>query len=215
MKGIFITMEGPDGSGKTTQIELLKKYLEDKGYDIVITREPGGTVISEAIREIILNTEYQEMSHMTELLLYAAARAQLVNQVIKPALAEGKAVICDRFVESSAVYQGIGRGLGVDTVYKVNSYALGGIVPMLTIFMDLDAEDGIKRKKNQTELDRMEMEDLSFHKRVVEGYRQLAQLYPERIYPVDALLPVEEIHKMIVTEVEKRMAMAEDMPEEL
>ncbi len=197
-------MEGPDGSGKTTQIELLKKYLEDKGYDIVITREPGGTAISEAIREIILNKEYQEMSHMTELLLYASARAQLVNQVIKPALAEGKAVICDRFVESSAVYQGIGRGLGVSTVYEVNNYALGEVKPKLTIFMDLDAEDGIKRKENQTELDRMEMEDLSFHKRVVDGYRQLAQLYPDRIFPVDATLPIEEIHSMIVQEVEKR-----------
>lgn len=197
-------MEGPDGSGKTTQIELLKSYLESKGYDIVITREPGGTVISEAIRAIILNTEYQEMSHMTELLLYASARAQLVNQVIKPALEEGKAVICDRFVESSAVYQGIGRGLGVSTVYEVNNYALGEVKPKLTIFMDLDADEGIKRKKNQTELDRMEMEDLSFHKRVVEGYRQLAQFYPERIVPVDATLPIEEIHSIIVKEVEKR-----------
>lgn len=197
-------MEGPDGSGKTTQIELLKSYLESKGYDIVITREPGGTVISEAIRAIILNTEYQEMSHMTELLLYASARAQLVNQVIKPALEEGKAVICDRFVESSAVYQGIGRGLGVATVYEVNNYALGEVKPKLTIFMDLDADEGIKRKKNQTELDRMEMEDLSFHKRVVEGYRQLAQFYPERIVPVDATLPIEEIHSIIVKEVERR-----------
>lgn len=197
-------MEGPDGSGKTTQIELLKSYLESKGYDIVITREPGGTAISEAIRAIILNTEYQEMSHMTELLLYASARAQLVNQVIKPALEEGKAVICDRFVESSAVYQGIGRGLGVATVYEVNNYALGDVKPKLTIFMDLDAEEGIKRKKNQTELDRMEMEDLSFHKRVVDGYRQLAQFYPERIVPVDATLPIEEIHSIIKKEVEKR-----------
>ena len=197
-------MEGPDGSGKTTQIELLKSYLESKGYDIVITREPGGTAISEAIRAIILNTEYQEMSHMTELLLYASARAQLVNQVIKPALEEGKAVICDRFVESSAVYQGIGRGLGVSTVYEVNNYALGDVKPKLTIFMDLDAEEGIKRKKNQTELDRMEMEDLSFHKRVVDGYRQLAQFYPERIVPVDATLPIEEIHSIIKKEVEKR-----------
>lgn len=204
MEGIFITMEGPDGSGKTTQIDLLKKYLESKGYDILIAREPGGTVIGEVIREIILNTEYKEMSYMTELLLYASARAQLVNQVIKPALKDGKAVICDRFVESSAVYQGIGRGLGVDTVYEVNSYALGDVTPKLTIFMDLDAEDGIKRKENQTELDRMELEDLSFHKRVVEGYRQLAELYPERIFPVDATLPIEEIHSMIVKEVEKR-----------
>ncbi|MDE6760868.1 MAG: dTMP kinase [Lachnospiraceae bacterium] len=204
MEGIFITMEGPDGSGKTTQIDLLKKYLESRGYDIVIAREPGGTVIGEAIREIILNPEYREMSHMTELLLYASARAQLVNQVIKPALLSGKAVICDRFVESSAVYQGIGRGLGVDTVYEINNYALGEVKPELTIFMDLDAADGIRRKKSQTDLDRMELEDLSFHKRVVEGYRQLAQLYPERIFPVDATLPIEEIHSMIVNEVKKR-----------
>ncbi len=204
MKGIFITMEGPDGSGKTTQIELLKKYLESKGYDIIITREPGGTAISEAIRKIILNPEYSEMSHMTELLLYASARAQLVNQVIKPALEQGKAVISDRFVESSAVYQGIGRGLGVETVYEVNSYALGNVKPELTIFMDLEAEEGIKRKKNQAELDRMEMEDLSFHKRVVEGYRQLAGLYPERIVSINATLPIDEIHSMIIQEVEKR-----------
>lgn len=204
MEGIFITMEGPDGSGKTTQIDLLKKYLEKKGYDIVIAREPGGTVIGEAIRKIILNPEYTEMGHMTELLLYASARAQLVNQVIKPALREGKAVICDRFVESSAVYQGIGRGLGVDTVYEVNNYALGDVQPKLTIFMDLDAEEGIKRKKEQAELDRMEKEDLSFHKRVVDGYRQLAKLYPERIVPIDATLPIDTIHSMIVEEVEHR-----------
>lgn len=204
MEGIFITMEGPDGSGKTTQIDLLKKYLEHRGYDIVIAREPGGTTIGEAIREIILNPDYKEMGHMTELLLYASARAQLVNQVIKPALAEGKAVICDRFVESSAVYQGIGRGIGVDTVYEVNNFALGDVKPKLTIFMDLDAEDGIKRKKKQAELDRMEQEDLSFHKRVVEGYRQLAKLYPERIVPINATLPIDEIHSMIVQEVEQR-----------
>ena len=204
MEGIFITMEGPDGSGKTTQIDLLKKYLEHRGYDIVIAREPGGTTIGEAIREIILNPDYKEMGHMTELLLYASARAQLVNQVIKPALAEGKAVICDRFVESSAVYQGIVRGLGVDTVYEINNFALGDVKPKLTIFMDLDAEDGIKRKKKQAELDRMEQEDLSFHKRVVEGYRQLAKLYPERIVPINATLPIDEIHSMIVQEVEQR-----------
>ena len=204
MEGIFITMEGPDGSGKTTQIKLLKQYLEQKGYDILIAREPGGTVISEAIREIILNKDYQEMSYMTELLLYAAARAQLVSQVIKPALEEGKAVICDRFIESSAVYQGIGRGLGVDTVYDVNQYALGGVNPQLTIYMDLDAEEGIRRKKDQAELDRMEMEDLTFHQRVVEGYRQLAQLYPERIFSVDATLPIETIHQILTEEVERR-----------
>lgn len=204
MEGIFITMEGPDGSGKTTQIDLLKKYLGSRGYDILIAREPGGTAIGEVIREVILNPANKEMSHMTELLLYAAARAQLVNQVIEPALLDGKAVICDRFVESSAVYQGIGRGLGVDTVYEVNNYALGDVRPKLTIFMDLDAEDGIKRKRKQAELDRMELEDMTFHKRVVEGYRMLAKLYPERIVSIDAMLPIEEIHSQIVKEVEKR-----------
>lgn len=207
MEGIFITMEGPDGSGKTTQIELLKQYLEEKGYDIVIAREPGGTAISEVIREVILNPEHKEMSYMTELLLYAAARAQLVNQVIEPALIEGKAVICDRFVESSAVYQGIGRGLGVDTVYEVNNFALGNVKPMLTIFMDLDAKQGIKRKKKQAELDRMEQEDLSFHERVVEGYRMLADVYPERIVRIDASLPIEDIHKQIIEEVKKRFSL--------
>ena len=204
MEGIFITMEGPDGSGKTTQIDLLKKYLESRGYDIVIAREPGGTAIGEVIREVILNPAHKEMSHMTELLLYASARAQLVSQVIELALLEGKAVICDRFVESSAVYQGIGRGLGVDTVYEVNNFALGDVKPKLTIFMDLDAEQGIKRKKKQAELDRMEMEDMTFHKRVVEGYRKLATLYPERIVPIDATLSIEEIHSRIVEEVERR-----------
>lgn len=204
MEGIFITMEGPDGSGKSTQIELLKQYLEHKGFDIVIAREPGGTAISEVIRKVILDPAHKEMSHMTELLLYAAARAQLVSQVIEPALLDGKAVICDRFVESSAVYQGIGRGLGVDTVYEVNNYALGDVKPKLTIFMDLDAEDGIKRKKEQAELDRMELEDMTFHRRVVEGYRKLATLYPERIVPIDATMSVEEIHSRIVDEVEKR-----------
>ena len=141
---------------------------------------------------------------MTELLLYAAARAQLVSQVIRPALEEGKAVICDRFVESSAVYQGIGRGLGVDTVYEVNNYAMGDVRPELTILMDLDAEVGIKRKKNQMDLDRMEMEDVSFHKRVVSGYRTLAALYPKRIVTVDATLSIEMIHSILVEEVEKR-----------
>lgn len=204
MEGIFITMEGPDGSGKSTQIELLKKYLEMKGYDIVIAREPGGTIISEEIRKIILNKEFQEMSYKTELLLYASARAQLVEELIRPALEQGKAVICDRFVDSSAVYQGIGRNLGIDTVYKVNAFALGDVTPKLTILMDLDAEEGIKRKKNQAELDRMEMENLSFHKRVVEGYRELAKLDPKRIVSIDATLAIEEIHNIIVKEVETR-----------
>lgn len=203
MNGIFITFEGADGSGKTTQIELLNKYLKKKGYDIVVTREPGGTAISEAVRNILLDKKYSEMSYNTEMLLYAAARAQLVEQVIIPSLDAGRAVIADRFVDSSAVYQGIARGLGIDTVYEVNSYALCGVMPQLTILLDLPAEAGILRKKNQAELDRLESETLVFHRRVAEGYRTLAERYPERIMKIDAALPIEEIHAIITDSVEK------------
>ena len=206
-KGIFITMEGPDGAGKSTQIDLLKKYLEDKGYNILLTRDPGGNDISEAIRGIILNKDFTEMGYMTELLLYASARAQLVKENIKPALEAGTAVIADRFVDSSAVYQGIGRGLGIDTVYKVNEFALQGIKPDMTILMDLDAEVGLARKKNQAELDRMERESVDFHKKVVAGYRDLADRYPERILKVDAALQVQEIHDIIVANIEKKLGL--------
>lgn len=206
-KGIFITMEGPDGAGKSTQIDLLKKYLEDKGYNILMTRDPGGNDISEAIRGIILNKDFTEMGYMTELLLYASARAQLVKENIKPALEAGTAVIADRFVDSSAVYQGIGRGLGIDTVYKVNEFALQGIMPDMTILMDLDAEVGLARKKNQAELDRMERESVDFHKKVVAGYRDLADRYPERILKVDAALQVQEIHDIIVANIEKKLGL--------
>ncbi len=206
-KGIFITMEGPDGAGKSTQIDLLKKYLEDKGYNILLTRDPGGNDISEAIRGIILNKDFTEMGYMTELLLYASARAQLVKENIKPALEAGTAVIADRFVDSSAVYQGIGRGLGIDTVYKVNEFALQGIMPDMTILMDLDAEVGLARKKNQAELDRMERESVDFHKKVVAGYRDLADRYPERILKVNAALQVQEIHDIIVANIEKKLGL--------
>ena len=186
MQGLFVSMEGPDGAGKSTQIELLRAYLTARGYDVIITREPGGTVISEAIRQIILNKEYTEMSPNTELLLYAAARAQLVQEVIRPALDAGKAVICDRFLESSVVYQGIARGLGVEKVYTVNDYALEGLRPQLTILLDLSAEEGLRRKKNQAELDRMEAEGLQFHQKVVEGYRLLADREKDRIMKISA-----------------------------
>lgn len=206
MRGIFITIEGPDGAGKTTQRDLLQEYLEKKGYDVLLTRDPGGNAISEAIREIILNKEFTEMGYMTELLLYASARAQLVKENIKPALDSGKAVIADRFVDSSAVYQGVGRGLGIDTVYGVNKFALQGIMPDLTFLLDLDAEKGIERKKNQAELDRMESEKADFHRKVVEGYRQLAEAQPERIIKIDATLPINDIHDIISSYVEKKLS---------
>lgn len=207
MRGILISVEGPDGAGKTTQITLLKKYLEKKGYDSIVTREPGGTNISEKIRSLILDRENMEMGRETEMLLYAAARAQLVHEVIKPALEQGKAVICDRYVDSSAVYQGIARGLGIETVYEVNQYAIQGILPDLTIHLDLNAEDGIRRKKDQAELDRMELETMEFHKKVADGYRQLAKRAPERMKTIDATLPIEEIQERIIQFVENMLSL--------
>ena len=201
-KGIFITMEGPDGSGKTTQIEKLKAYLEDKGYDVLITREPGGTRISEAVRGIILNKDFTEMDPVTEMLLYASARAQLVAESIGPAIESGKAVISDRFVDSSVVYQGIARGLGIDTVYEVNKSAIRGYEPDITFLLDLPAEVGIARKKNQAELDRMENETIEFHKMVADGYRRLAALNVNRIKTIDAALPIDEIYDIIKGDVE-------------
>lgn len=203
MAGIFISMEGPDGAGKTTQIELLKTYLEKKGYEILITREPGGTKISEAIRRILLDKSNLEMDSMTEALLYASARAQLVAEVIKPGVAAGKVVISDRFIDSSAVYQGMARGLGVENAYKINEFAIQGMMPRFTIHLDLPASVGIMRKKNQAELDRMELEKTEFHEKVAEGYRQLARMFPERIYTIDATLPVEKIHRLIMSKLEE------------
>ena len=201
MRGIFITMEGPDGAGKTTQIEALSAYLREQGYEVLITREPGGTAISEAVRGILLDPAYKEMKPETELLLYASARAQLVGEVIGPAVDAGKAVISDRFVDSSVVYQGIARGLGVETVYEVNRPAIGAYMPDVTILLDLPAEVGIARKKNQAELDRMEQESLEFHKKVAEGYRTLAKRDPERIQTIDATLPIDTICDMIKSKV--------------
>jgi dTMP kinase len=203
MAGLFITMEGSDGAGKTTQIEKLKDYLSSKGYDIILCREPGGTAISESIRNIILNKEFTEMSYMTELLLYASARAQLVEQVIKPALKENKIVICDRFVDSSAVYQGIARGLGVKLVYEVNKYAIGDTFPDITIVLDISGQTGIKRKKNQGELDRMELEAAEFHDKVADGYRMLADIHTDRIKKIDGTQTIDIIHNQIADIVDQ------------
>lgn len=203
MKGLFITIEGGDGSGKSTQIDRLRHYLEDKNMEVVLTREPGGTVISEAIRGIVLNSAYMEMSDTTEALLYAASRAQHVEEFIKPTLEAGKVVICDRFVDSSVIYQGYARGLGMDHIEKINSYATGGLEPDLTILLDIDAEEGLKRKKDQRELDRLELQKFELHKKVSEGYRILAKKHPQRIHAIDALLPVETIHAEVIKVIEE------------
>ena len=197
MKGLLISLEGPDGCGKSTQIAYIKEFLEKTGYEVILCREPGGTKISEQIREVILDKDNREMDDVTEMLLYAAARAQLASEVIKPALQAGKIVICDRFVDSSAVYQGIARGLGIDTVYQVKSYALHGLTPDVTFLLDLPAEEGIRRKDKQHALDRMELETLSFHEQVAEGYRTLAK-GQERIILVDAMQQKEQIRDILL-----------------
>lgn len=196
MKGLFIVMEGPDGSGKTTQINLLKEYLEEAGYECLITREPGGTVIGEKVRQLILNPEHKEMSPVTEMLLYAASRAQLVHEVIGPALEEGKIVISDRFVDSSIVYQGIARKLGISTVSAVNAPGIGIYRPDGIFFIDLSEAEGLRRKKEQKNLDRMEQEGIDFHHMVSEGYRKVLSGRPE-VMKIDGGRSIDTIQKKI------------------
>lgn len=202
MKGLFIVMEGPDGSGKTTQINLLEQYLKEAGYECLITREPGGTVIGEEVRELILNPEYKEMSPVTEMLLYAASRAQLVHEVIGPALEAGRIVISDRFVDSSIVYQGIARNLGISTVAAVNALGIGIYRPDGIFFIDLSEAEGIRRKKNQKKLDRMEQESIDFHHLVSEGYRKVLAERPE-VIKIDGGKNIDVIQKKIRNHVDE------------
>ena len=202
MKGLFIVMEGPDGSGKTTQINLLKEYLEEAGYECLITREPGGTVIGEEIRQLILNPEHKEMSPVTEMLLYAASRAQLVHEVIGPALEEGKIVISDRFVDSSIVYQGIARKLGISTVSAVNAPGIGIYRPDGIFFIDLSEAEGLRRKKEQKNLDRMEQDGIDFHHMVSEGYRKVLSGRPE-VMKIDGGRSIDTIQKKIRNHVDE------------
>ena len=194
-EGYFISFEGGDGSGKSTHIQILREFLEERGYDVILTREPGGTPISEKIRSIILDKANSEMDDMTEALLYAAARAQLVSQIIRPALEEGKVVICDRFVDSSMAYQAYARGLG-DSVKTINAFAVGDCMPDLTILLKVNPQVGSSRIGNR-ERDRIELASSDFHKKVYEGYLQLEKLYPERIVGIDAADTIENISGII------------------
>ena len=198
MKGYFITIEGSDGSGKSTQLKKIISYLEKKQVDLVVTREPGGTAVAEAIRELILDPAYLQMTAKTEMLLYAAARAQHVEEKVLPALQAGKVVLSDRYVDSSIAYQAYGRGLG-DMVAQVNAIATGGLVPDLTIFLDLPPAVGMVRKQQEEnhELDRLEQEKLEFHQKVYEGYDALCKKEPERICRIDASGTIEEVFGQI------------------
>jgi dTMP kinase len=203
-KGLFISMEGPDSSGKTTQVQLLRRYLERRGLDVTVAREPGGTVIGERIRDIVLDNAHPEMDYLTEAMLYAAARAQMVSEVIMPALSAGKTVISDRFVDSSIAYQGGGRRLG-DIVDKINAYAVRDCLPDVTFLLKIEpsaAEIRRSLRKN----DRIENEDIAYHERVYEAFLALEKTHADRIVGIDATLSEDEISEEVIRRVDALLA---------
>ncbi|MFI8688628.1 dTMP kinase [Rossellomorea sp. NPDC077527] len=187
-KGLFITVEGPEGAGKSTILSELYQQLKQDGLDVVQTREPGGISIAEQIRKVILNTDNTEMDMRTEALLYAAARRQHLVEKVIPALNEGKVVICDRFIDSSLAYQGNARGIGMEEVMNINQFAIEDRMPDLTLYFDIDPEEGLKRiaKHNGREVNRLDLESMDFHTRVWDGYQKLIEQYPDRIQVIDA-----------------------------
>ncbi|CAH0347556.1 dTMP kinase [Bacillus sp. CECT 9360] len=194
-RGLFITMEGPEGAGKTTILQMLGESLKGLGYNILLTREPGGISISEQIREVILNKENTKMDGRTEALLYAAARRQHMVEIINPALERGKIVLCDRFIDSSLAYQGYARGLGMDEVYAINQFAIGGVMPDITVYFDIDPIQGLKRikKSDNREVNRLDLEELNFHEKVREGYLKVIDKWKERFIVIDASRELEEV----------------------
>jgi len=198
MKGVFISFEGIEGTGKSTQAKLASEYLREKGYSVVQTMEPGGTRISLKIRELLLSPENTEMDHVTELLLYNAARVQHIREVIKPALERGEVVITDRFSDSTVAYQGYARGIDLQLIDSLDRAATGRLRPDLTILLDVDTETGLARNKALNKRDRLELEDISFHEKVRKGFIQIAALEPERVKIVDCSESLEEVHRTAV-----------------
>jgi dTMP kinase len=196
---LFFTFEGPEGAGKTTVLKMVVSKLQEEGKEVIATREPGGSVIAEEIRQVILNPAHTEMDAKTEALLYAAARSQHFVEKIEPALKQGKLVLCDRFIDSSLAYQGIGRGLGIEGVKSINEFAIGQRMPDMTILFDLDPKIGLARinaHKNR-EINRLDVESLAFHQKVREAYLKLAEEFPERIYVIDASQSLEEVFQNV------------------
>lgn len=204
-RGLFISAEGTDGSGKTTQISNMQVYLASLGCEVLLTREPGGTRISENIRAIILDPVYTEMTDSAELLLYSAARAQLVEQVIKPSIEKCITVICDRYVDSFYAYQGFGRGILMERLESITNIAINGTMPDITFFFDLDPEIGLKRRFAASGSDRIENEVLDFHKKVYSGYKELANRYPNRIKTIDAARPAEEVWQEVRRQLDRTL----------
>ena len=206
-RSFFISFEGSEGSGKTTQIDLLASRLEREGYDVIVTREPGGTALGEEIRHLLKHAESgRAMTPEAELLLFAASRAQLVREVILPALRDGKIIICDRFLDSTTVYQGVARRLSQDPVSVINRFAAGEVLPALTIVLDVPAEVGLARIRHRASglPDRLEQENIDFYQRVREGYLLLARSLPDRFLVVDGALPTDQIADQIWHEFKRR-----------
>lgn len=198
-KGLFITLEGADGCGKTTQLNLLKEYLTSKGYEIVVTREPGGKGLGEKLREILLNYD-GEVSDRCEAFLYLADRAQNIDTIIKPAINSGKIVLCDRHTDSSVAYQGYGREQNIDDINMLNELAVNGVHPDLTIVFDIDTETSMARVG--AEKDRLESAGIEFHKRVRNGYLEIAKKNPQRIKVVDASQTIEDVQRDVIKIIE-------------
>ena len=201
MKGIFISFEGIEGTGKSTQAKLLYQWLFGKRYEVLLTEEPGGTQIGLRIRELLLSVEHKDMTSLTELLLYNSSRAQHIQQIIIPAIRRGAVVITDRFSDSTVAYQGYGRGIDLNLIDSIDKIVTGNMKPDLTILLDLDVGTGLKRNRGINKTDRLELEDLEFHRRVRSGYHEIAARERERIRLIDASGRIEEIQDRIVAVV--------------
>jgi dTMP kinase len=207
MKGLFVTIEGPEGSGKSTLITKLLPYFEKKAQKVMATREPGGITISEEIRTILHKKEHTMMEARTEALLYAAARRQHLVEKVMPALEDSYIVICDRFIDSSLAYQGYARGLGVDKVFEINRFATEDCMPDITIYLDINPEVGLARirKDDNREVNRLDLESMEFHKRVHEGYLQLVDRFADRIVVVNADQPMEAVVEEVTQLIEQKL----------
>jgi len=201
-KGLFISIEGLDGSGKTTQVRQIQDYFEKRNMKTLLLREPGGTEIGEMIRDILLDAKNTEMDSVAEMLLYAASRAQIMAEKVIPALEEGTTVICDRFIDSSIAYQGYGRQLDIGEVYNVNYTDIRHVLADITFFLDQHTDTSLKRRKEASKADRLENEKMEFHNRVYKGYRELCNKYPDRIKILDASESIEEIGFKIMEQIE-------------